>query len=496
MSAAPYDAVVIGAGINGLAAAAYAARAGKRVLVVEARNKIGGLCDTARFGEHFRAPVAAHVLHALDPHVVSDLGLTRHGLKFAVRDMPLVGLRSDGRHIVLSRDAAASMRSISIHARADADAFIIFRQELFAMARAARRLWWERTEAGGERAKAKLARLAYRSVSAWLDSWFEDDALKSLLAFDGTAGGASPLEPGSSLQLVWRAAQEMCGLQGAAAFPVGGPGALAEAVLAAAQAAGAEVRTGAPAERIHANGAVVAVKLASGETLACRAVLSSLSRRKTLIALAGGASTGFSEAAALERTRPRVGAAKVLLALNAPPPFAGVSVPLAGRFIVCEQIDGLASAHARARAGELPAEPAMEIVVPSAADAGFAPPGQHVLSVLVRPVPLSPKEGWPSLKSKLVERAIIALERHASGLVRHITAAEALTPAEIEFAYGAEDELGGAVTADRMLSPWASRIKCAIAGLYLCGASAEPVGAISGRAGRIAAAMLTAEQAR
>ncbi len=495
MSSAPYDAIVIGAGVSGLAAAAYAARAGKRVMVVEARNKVGGLCETARFGEHFRAPVAAHALYALDPRVVKDLALTRHGLAFAVRDMPSVGLRSDGKHIVLPRNLAAGTRSISIHSRADADAYGAFWRDLFALARAARTLWWEQS-AGGERTREMLARLGYRSASAWLDSWFESDALKAMLAFDATAGGATPQEPGSALQLVWRAAQEMCGLQGAAAFPKGGPGALAEALLASAQAAGAEIRTGAPAKRIHANGAVAAVELASGETLACRAVLSSLSRRKTLLDLAGGVSTGFAEAAALARARPRVGAAKVLLALSAAPPFAGVSVPLAGRFVVCDQPGGLAAAHACARAGELPEDPAMEMVLPSAADPGFAPPGQHVLSVLVRPVPLVPVQGWPALKPKLVERVILALERHAAGLARHITAAEALTPSDIEYAYGADDELGGAATAARMLAPWASRVKCAIAGLYLCGASAEPLGAISGRAGRIAAVTLVAEQER
>jgi len=491
MNPAPYDAVVIGAGVSGLSAAAYLGRAGRRVLVLEARNKVGGLCDTARFGEHFRAPAIAQTLYALDPRVVKELGLARHGLKFAIRDMPLSGPRSAGRPIVLPRNMADAVRSIATHSRADAQAYPRFRRELFALGRAARRLWWD-DGAPGKGTLAKLAYLKRRSTAAFLDSWFESEALKALLAFDGAAGNVSPFEPGSALLLVWRAAQEMCGLQGAAAFPQGGPEALAKALLAAAQAAGCEIRTGTAARHIHADGAVAAVGLASGETIACRAVLSSLSRRKTLLDLAGGAGTGFAGAAALARARPRAGAARVLLAVNAAPAFAGAGVPLEGRIVIAEHLDGLGAAHARAQAGELPDDFAMEIVIPSAADAGFAPPGQHVLSVQVRPVPLSPPQGWATLKTTLAQRTVLALERYAPGLARHITAVEVVSPDDIAVTYGAEDESCGG--AGRLLAPWTSRIRTGIAGLLLCGASAEPAGAVSGRAGRIAAAVLLAEQ--
>ena len=488
---AGYDAVIIGAGVNGLTAAAYLAKAGRRVLVAEARNKVGGLCETAPFAEHFRAPTAAHVLFGLDPRVAADLKLSRHGLEFAVRDMALVSLRRDGKNVVLPRNVAAAARSIAIQSRADAEAYPQFRKELFGLARAARKLWWD-AGSPSQPVRAKLEKLRRHSAAAYLDSWFESDTLKAMLAFDATVGGTSPLEPGSALLLVWRAAQEMCGLQGAVAVPKGGPGALAQALATAAQAAGAEVRTGTAITRIHSNGAVAAVEFASGETLACRAVLSSLSRRKTLLDLAGGAQTGFAEAAALERTAPRVGAAIVLLALNAAPAFGGVSVPLTGRLILAERPDGLAAAHARANEGDLPAEPAMEIVLPSAADPDLAPPGQHILSVLVRPVPLAP-QNWAAMKTKLAECVVRALEHHAAGMARHITAVQVLAPPDFVGAYGAEGEAGGTLNAVRILAPWRSRLGTAIPGLFLCGASAEPVGAVSGRAGRIAAAMLLAE---
>lgn len=489
MSAPGYDAIVIGAGVNGLVAATYLAKAGRRVLLAEARNKLGGLCETAPFAENFRAPIAPHALYALDPRVVKELRLTRHGLAFAVRDMPLIGLRPDGKHLVLPHDMHAASRGIAIHSHADADAWPRYRKELFALARAMRKLWWE-NGALDAATRDKLALLRRQSVTAFLDSWFESDALKSTLAFDATVGGTSPLEPGSALILLWRAAQEMCGLQGAVAIPKGGPGALPLALAAAAQKSGVEVRTGLSATKLHlADGAVSAVEFAAGEIIAARGVLSSLSREQTLLTLADGAHTGFAEADAIRRARPRVGVAKIVLALSSAPGMGGVSVPLNGRMILCGPPDAMTAAHAAARGGALPSDLSLEIVMPAAAEPDTAPPGQHILSVLVRPVPLDPPGGWSALKAPLAERVLLTLERQFSGLVRHVTGVQVLTPANIAETYGASDEAGGALNASRMLAAWPARITTPISSLYLCGASAEPVGAISGRAGRIAAVM-------
>ena len=495
MSAPHYDAVVIGAGVSGLVACGYLAKAGKRVLLAEARNKLGGLCETAAFAEGFNAPLAAHAFYALDPHAVRDLRLSRHGLKFAVRDMPLVGLRHDGKHLVLPHDVHAAARSIAIHSRSDAEAWPRFRRELFALARAMRKLWWEESTLD-RRTRDRLVLLRHQSTAAFLDSWFETDALKTTLAFNATTGGVSPLEPGSALTLLWRAAQEMCGLQGVVAVPKGGPGALVEALTAAAQAAGAEMRTGLTVSRLHTDdgGAISAVGFASGETIACRMVLSSLSRHRTLLDLASGVNTGFAEAEALERAKPRAGAAKLMLALSAMPALGGVTVPLSGRMILADLIETMAGAQAVARAGQLPDDLAMEIVIPSAAEPSLAPPGQHILSALIRPVPLDPPEGWAAFKIRLVERALVTLEHQFSGLVRHVTGVQMLTPADFLEICGAEDEAGGAVNAARVLAPWSTRVATPVRGLFLCGASAEPAGAVSGRAGRIAASMALTER--
>jgi phytoene dehydrogenase-like protein len=496
MSARAYDAVVIGAGVNGLVAASYLAKAGKRVLVVEMRNKLGGLCETAPLGEGFSVPIAAHALYALDPRLVKELKLARHGLKFALRDMPLVGLRPGGKHIVIGRDVHTTVRAIAIHSKADAQAWPRFRQELFALARALRPLWWEGAPAKplASAESKKLERLRRVSAASWLDSWFESDALKSTLAFDATAGRLSPFEPGSGLLLLWRAAQEMCGLQGAVAIPLGGPGALASSLVDAARGLGVEIQTGASAAKLLVQDEQAAgIVLTSGETVAASLTLSGLSRRRTLCELAPTGAAGLKTTTALCDVRTKPDQAKVVLALNALAAFNGIAVPHAARFVVADRLESYAAAGSAARAGRLPDELAIEFVVPSAADPALAPSGQHIVSALVRPVPCEAAEGWDAMKVQLAAKVVAALETHASGLARHVGAAQVVTPADIADRYRYDDE---GFDAARMLSDWNTRTMTPIGGLFLCGASAEPIGAVSGRAGRIAAGFALRAESR
>lgn len=476
-----YDAIVIGGGSAGLTAAAYLARAGRRVVLLEERDTLGGLCRNAALGDGVQAPHAAHVLYALDPRVVKDLKLSRLGLKFAVRDMPVVALRHDGKHLLLSRSVHDSARSIALQSRADAGAWPRFRRELFALARALRPVWWNGTQARlGREQQAMLDRLSRTGAVAWLDTWFESDVLKSALAFDAAAPGLASTEPGSALVLLWRAAQEMCGLQGAVAFPRGGPAVLSETLALAARRAGADLRTRARVEKLLvANGAVIGVAL-ENETLTAPLVFSTLPVTETF-GLAGFAAAGFAQTETLARNGVRTGEAMVTFALSELPSLAGVAVPLASRFIFAER-ESLASAHLSAAMGQLPHELAFEMIVPSALDPTLAPQGRHLVSALVRPVPLAPQGGWPQRKAEPAARVAAMLDRHWPGLTRSILAADILTPDELPQPEPA--------SAPRLLSDARERSQTPIAGLTLCGSNAEPLAAVSGRAARLAVAKM------
>jgi phytoene dehydrogenase-like protein len=466
------DAIVIGGGLNGLVAATYLAKAERKVLLLEAEETLGGSCRATSAIPGVRTSFGGELLAAFDPRLVKDLGL--RGLKFAVRDMPLVALRQDGRHLILSRDAHATSRVLAAQSRADADAYRRLRAEIFALARTMRPFWWENSASAPQ--DAQYSRLKATSAASLLSA-FESDTLKAALAFDTVA----PFESGSALALVWRAAQEMCGLQGAAAVPQGGLPALIDMLTAAAQNAGVEIRTKARVARLIADNAVAGVALDTGEEIFSRAVLSSLPRRQTLLDLAPTASAGFSETQRLHRSTPLTGEASILFLLNAAPDFDAPNA----RYIIVDRLEVYAAAESAAREHNMPDEILIEAVVPTAADPSLAPPGQHLLSVRVPGLPLAPHGGWPALPAALIKRVTATLAHHIPHLRERMIGIDIRLPSEEE-----------PFSAARLASSYPARITTPIEGLFLCGTGAEPMNAVSGRAGRVAAGIAQAWLAR
>lgn len=408
------DAIVIGGGAGGLIAASYLRIAGLKTLLLEAGETLGGR----------KAPI----LHALDPRATKELALTRRGLKFAARDLPLAVLRRDGRHLVLPRDPNAAARAIAAHSPADAAAYRRYHAELFALARTLRAFWWEADAVP----HGLPARLEAMSASAWLGSWFESEVLKVALCFDVP----EPLVPGSALALVWRAAQEMCGLQGAVAAAEG----LSGALIAAAKEEGVEFRTKARVAKLILDGnAAAGVELDGGETIYARKVVSSLSRRDTLLALAPTASAGFDETARLAHAANPV-ETEIVFTLNAAPEFP---FPSPARFAIAE------------------GEPALEAVVFASAQ-----PGQYGLFVRAK-------------GAVTADQAIAQLERHTPHLRARIV------DRDVRSRHPGPPQL---------LTSARQRIATPVEGLFLCGGAAEPLDAVSGRAARLAAAMAVREK--
>lgn len=508
-----YDAVIVGGGVGGLVAACYLARSGARVAVLEARPVLGGTAETAEIAEGFRAPFAAHVFYALDARSVRDLKLEEHGLQFAQRDMTRIALRPGGRHLSASNNACWSEGEDLPFSPVEGKAYARFQRELLAFARRLRPWWTPGAQMPpGGHDSASIAAVAHRlalsardadilegfsrlSAAAYLDRWLEDDALKAALSFDVAIDGMSPQEPGSALLLLWRQAQEIGGKQAAVCQVLGGPSGLVDALERAARAAGVEIRTHALAVSLTVeNGRVAGAVLAGGETIRAGVVLSCLDARRTLLELTPPAAIGFGTAANLPPPRD-VAPAKLLLALNAAPPFAGLQPgDLRARFVLAERPESAAEAKGAALDGCLPGELVMELTVPTAADPELAPAGCHVLSAVFPDMPVSLAGGWDGACETFRARAVAALEAYAPGLRDRIVAQRVLTPDDMALRYG-----GGSASVPpltRLLMSYEARIRTDLPGLYLCGHAAEPAGAISGRAGRFAAQLALAELRR
>jgi phytoene dehydrogenase-like protein len=516
---AEYDCIVIGAGHNGLVCASYLARAGRSVLVLEAASEVGGAAITREFAPGFRVSAGAHLLQLMPRAMMAELALESHGFKLAAEDLPTVALSPEGAPLTL---AARGLVRLS---QAEQDAYMALTAQLQRFARALApvlnaapprlgtsdradrlrllKLGWQ-VRRLGRRDMRELLRIGGMCVYDLLQENLTSPLLQGALGFDAVLGSNfGPRAPGSVFTLLYRLAAAANADRSAPALPQGGLGALSNALAGAARSAGVTIRTDAPVRRIRVEGdRAVGVTLASGESIGAGLVVSNADPKTTFLGLLGSEHLDAGFVRRVAHLRSNGLAAKLHLALDRLPRFKGLEeAKLGARLLIAPSLDYIERAFNHSKYGEYSAAPAIELTLPSVRDAQLAPAGAHVLSAVVQYVPYALAGGWAPARQPLIDAILDQLELYAPGLRRSVTAAELLTPADIEreFRMVGGHWHHGELALDQFLMvrpvPGATQYATPLPGLYLCGAGAHPGGGVMGTAGRNAARVILARAA-
>ncbi len=512
-----FDAIVVGGGHNGLTTAALLGKSGRKVLLLEAAAELGGAARTEEFFAGFRVPRVAHVLNRLHPDVAKALDLEQHGLKLDGRAMPSVALVPPGSSAGPLMLRGAYGETLEGAGAEEQAAWTELRARLLRFAGVLKPFLTRRPpsfEGPGAADKAAFAgaalslkrlgreemrdflRMILMNVTDVVDEHLSDDRLKGLLAFDAVLGShLGPRSPTSLLGLYYRLAGEIGGAPGGQVLPAGGMGAVVAALASAAREAGVDMRTGAEVDGILVEaGKATGVRLADGSTFTAPLVMSAINPRTTLLDLVGPRELDTDLVRKLCNIRMKGDVAKLNLALDAVPEFAGVAPgDLRGRLLIAPSADAVENAFNPAKYGEFSTEPVMEITLPSLSDPSLAPDGACVLSANVQYAPYELREGWEAGKPKLLAAIMTRLEAYAPGIGKFVRHAELLTPADIEERYRMPGGHWhhGELQADQM---FVSRPVAGLAGydtpvegLFLCGAGSHPGGGVSGVPGMNAA---------
>ncbi|MFT5482035.1 MAG: phytoene dehydrogenase-like protein [Halieaceae bacterium] len=507
-----YDVLLVGGGHNGLICAAYLARAGRRVLVLEANEKPGGCAATREFAEGYSVSSCAHWLNQLSPQLIKDLSLHSHGLEFAARDLASIGLAADGNHVTVKSNEVSGA-NVSTE---DKEAYREFHRltlkfsgllaKVFAMrppklveGNFTDRLNLMKLGLGmkmlGKQDMSELLRLALINMYDVMEENFDNNILKGMLSFDGVLGAhMGPRSPNTVFGYLYRHIGDVYGYDGPAVVK-GGMGAVGEALASAAIAAGVEIRTGSAVTQINMDaGRTSGVTLSNGEIVSAGLVVSNADPVTTFESLLGYRNAETGTVRRVSQIRMKSGVAKLHLALDGLPEFTGLDQRQLGqRLVVAPDMNYLERAFNCAKYGEYSPFPGMDISIPTLHDAALAPAGKHVLSAIVQFAPHDLRTGWDGHKEVFTTHVMQCLETYAPGIGERVVASELLTPVDLEreFHMTAGHWHHGEISLDQVLMmrpfPAASQYGTPVDGLYLCGAGAHPGGGVMGLAGKNAA---------
>lgn len=507
-----YDVVVLGGGHNGLVAATYLARAGRRVLVLERRASLGGAITTEEIRPGFRAPTGAALCGLLRREVIDDLELIRHGLSFIPFDPAAVLLADGQKPLRIWRDPRKAQFEIAQSSPADAAAYPRFLALMAEIAKVIDPLmvtvplsvadpsiadgWFLLGRAlklrrMGRQTMFETLRMPPMSLNDYLSEWFEDERLKTSLSVDALFGiFRGPWSPGTAFGLIHHHLPEANG--GMWAFIRGGSSALPAALGEAAREAGVAVRTNAEVRRILSpDGRVTGIELASGETIPVRAVVSTLDPKRTFLQLADPLVLGADFVLRVRNYKSEGCLSKVNIALDAAPQMPSIGDGgLPAHIQIAESMEYLERAYDDAKHGQMSGAPVLDITVPTTVDASLAPPGKHILSVLVQYTPYHLKKGtWEDQRDALGQRVLDLLQIHIPNVRSALAGMEVLTPADLESKFGLTGGhiFHGEMTLDqqyvlRPIPGW-GRYRTPIPGLYLAGSGTHPGGGITGAPG-------------
>ncbi len=514
-----YDAIIIGGGHNGLVSAAYLARAGKKVLVLERRHVLGGAAVTEEIFPGFKVSVCSYVVSLLRPEIIRELDLPRHGLEILPLDGTFTPMPS-GDYLWRVNDHAQTRREIARHSRLDAEAYDEYGQAMAKMAKFVKPILSMVPPDPTKLSYSELSKLLFlgrrfqslpgpdkynqvqlmtMSAADFLDQWFETDVLKATMSASGIIGTFLGVRsPGTAYVLLHHYMGEIDGAFRSWGFARGGTGAISNSIADAAREAGAEIRTQAPIAKILVkNGSAVGVALANGDEFFADIVSSSVDPNLTFLKLIEPGQLPEEFLEEVRRYKFRGSSGKVNLALDALPDFQclpGPGAHLRGAISISPSVDYMERAYDDAKYGDYSRRPYIDMVIPTLTDPSVAPPGKHILSCFVQYAPYKLREGtWDEKREAFGDTVIDTIAEHAPNLKNIIIGRQVLTPLDLEREFGLTEGniFQGELTLEQLffLRPvpgWAE-YRTPIKNLYMCGSATHPGGGIMGAPGRLAA---------